>query len=58
MTIILNPTYELLRAWVEQIPVIFALQGKIIYDARNQIRFITAPNGDEVCVKRFHAPSF
>ena len=58
MTIILNPTYELLRAWVEQIPVIFALQGKIIYDARNQIRFITAPNGDEVCVKRFHAPRF
>ncbi len=39
-------------------PENFAEQGEVIYDSRNQIRFITAPDGSELCVKRFHAPAF
>ena len=53
---VLNPAYESLRVWVESVPRIFAEQGEVIYDARNQIRLITAPDGKELCVKRFHAP--
>ena len=58
MRIVINPTYEHLRAWIEALPETFAKQGKVIYDARNQIRIITAPDGTELCVKRFHAPRF
>ncbi len=56
MMTVLNPAYESLRVWVESVPRIFAEQGEVIYDARNQIRLITAPDGSELCVKRFHAP--
>ena len=35
---VLNPAYESLRVWVESVPRIFAEQGEVIYDARNQIR--------------------
>ena len=55
MTVI-NPAFESLRAWIESMPSLFAKQGEVIYDARNQIRLITAPDGTETCVKRFHAP--
>lgn len=40
------------------IPAIFAQGGEVIYDARNQIRAFTAPDGTKVCVKRFHKPRF
>lgn len=56
MTSIVNPTYESLRPWIESIPSLFEQSGEVIYDARNQIRLITAPDGTETCVKRFHAP--
>ena len=55
MTVI-HPTYEHLRAWIEALPDTFEKQGEVIYDARNQIRLIVAPDGTETCVKRFHAP--
>ena len=58
MKILINPTYESLRPWIESLPETFAQQGEVIYDARNQIRIILAPNGKEMCVKRFHAPRF
>jgi tRNA A-37 threonylcarbamoyl transferase component Bud32 len=54
--IVIHSSYEHLRAWIEQLPETFAQQGKVIYDARNQIRMITAPDGTETCVKRFRAP--
>ena len=54
--IVIHPKYEHLRTWIEHLPETFALQGEVIYDARNQIRLITAPDGTETCVKRFHAP--
>lgn len=58
MKIVINPTYEHLREWIEQVPNTFAQQGKVIYDARNQIRRMEAPDGTEVCIKRFHQPRF
>ncbi len=58
MKTVLNPAYQSLEAWVESVPRIFSEQGEVIYDARNQIRIMTAPDGNEVCVKRFHAPRF
>ena len=54
---IVNPQYEYLRDWINLLPENFTLQGEVIYNARNQIRFITAPDGTELCVKRFHTPA-
>ncbi|MBR1878073.1 MAG: tyrosine protein kinase [Paludibacteraceae bacterium] len=56
MKIVINPTYEVLREWITTLPERFAHEGEVIYDARNQIRLMTAPDGKEYCVKRFHAP--
>ncbi len=58
MKIVINPTYEGWRKWIVQLPENFAQQGKVIYDARNQIRLMQAPDGTPVCVKRFHKPAF
>lgn len=58
MKIVLNPAYESLEAWVKSVPYIFAEQGEVIYDARNQIRIMHGPDGGELCVKRFHTPRF
>ena len=58
MKIVINPTYEGWREWIAQLPENFAQQGKVIYDARNQIRLMQAPDGTPVCVKRFHKPAF
>lgn len=58
MTIAINPKYEHLRAWIEQVPETIFQQGEVIYDARNQIRRMQAPDGTDVCIKRFHQPRF
>lgn len=58
MKTVINPTYESLREWIEAIPTLFAQQGEVIYDERNQVRTLTAPDGTKVCVKRFHVPRF
>lgn len=58
MKVVLNPKYENLRPWIEQLPEHFEKEGRIIYNARNQIRIMRASDGSEVCVKRFHAPRF
>lgn len=55
MKIVLNPTYEHLRAWVMSLPEQFDRQGEVIYEERNCIRTIQAA-GLRLCVKRFHAP--
>lgn len=56
MTLVIHPTYEPLREWIQALPTTFAQTGEVIYDARNQIRLMQAPDGSDVCVKRFHAP--
>lgn len=58
MRIVINSTYQYLREWIESVPDIFARQGEVIYDARNQIRVMQTPDGTNVCVKRFHKPRF
>ncbi|MCQ2341186.1 MAG: lipopolysaccharide kinase InaA family protein [Paludibacteraceae bacterium] len=56
--IIINPTYESLREWIEQLPNTFSTQGKIIYNARNQIRIINGPDGKVYNVKRYCCPKW
>ena len=58
MKIVTDPKYDSWREWLEQLPATFSEQGKVIYDARNQIRIMNGWDGSEVCVKRFHAPRF
>lgn len=58
MRVVIAPEYEHLRTWIEALPDTFESQGKVIYDARNQIRVITLPDGLQVNVKRYHAPRF
>lgn len=53
----LNPKYESLRAWLEQLPDTFCHGGEVIYNARNQIRKFEVDNLT-LCVKRFHQPRF
>ena len=38
MTLVLNPRYERLRNFLQQVPMTFAEAGQVLYDGRNQIR--------------------
>lgn len=58
MKVVIRPEYEYLREWIETLPQTFEQQGEVIYNARNQIRVVTLPNGLCVNVKRFHRPAF
>lgn len=58
MKIVINPKYESLRSWIEQISDTFDQDGDILYDARNRIRAKSAPDGQLMCVKRFCCPTF
>ena len=50
---LLNPKYEHLRGWLERLPEEFERLGEVIYDKRNQLRVIEAPDGNLVNVKRY-----
>ena len=50
---LLNEKYEHLREWLEQLPESFGRLGKVIYDRRNQLRVIEAPDGTLVNAKRY-----
>lgn len=54
---LLNNKYHLMRPWLERLPERFEQLGEVIYDKRNQLRVITAPDGTLVNVKRFCVPS-
>lgn len=56
MQIVISQKYESLRPWIERIPADFEKSGKVIYDARNQIR-VVEHNGLKINVKRFHIPA-
>ena len=49
----INKKYEHLRGWLERLPEDFEHLGEVIYDKRNQLRVIEAPDGTLVNVKRF-----
>ena len=54
----INDKYEYMRTFVESIPEIFEHTGEILYDKRNRIKKIIAPDGTPINVKRYHVPSF
>ena len=54
--ITINPKYEHLRTFIEQIPAVFDCQGEEIYHMRNIIKVMQAPDGTAVNVKRYHVP--
>lgn len=50
---LVNPKYEHLRGWLEKLPEEFERLGEVIYDKRNQLRVIEAPDGTLVNAKRY-----
>ena len=52
----INPKYEYLRAFIESIPDVFEKEGREIYNKRNLIKVLTAPDGTQINVKRYHVP--
>lgn len=56
MEITINPKYEYMAEFVSSIPDNFNHLGKVIYDGRNVIRVISAPNGEIINVKKYHSP--
>lgn len=57
MKIVINPTYEHLRKFIENIPDSFEREGKVIYSGRNLIK-VMETDGMEVNVKRYGIPAF
>ena len=53
---LINPKYEHLREWLERLPEDFERLGEVIYDKRNQLRVIEAPDGTLVNAKRYCLP--
>jgi len=58
INITLSPDMEYLREWLMTVPNRFFVEGQVIYNARNQIRTFTLPDGRLVNIKRFHTPAF
>lgn len=50
---LINKKYEHLREWLERLPDDFERLGEVIYDKRNQLRVIEAPDGTLVNAKRY-----
>ena len=53
---LLNEKYKHLEEWLELLPEKFEQLGEVIYDRRNQLRVITAPDGTLVNAKRYCVP--
>ena len=53
---LINPKYKHLGEWLERLPEDFERLGDVIYDKRNQLRVITAPDGSLLNVKRYCVP--
>lgn len=52
----INPKYEYLRDFIGNIPLVFEQEGREIYHKRNLIKVLTAPDGTQINVKRYHVP--
>lgn len=57
MKIVVNPTYEHLRNFIENIPDTFEKKGRVIYSGRNLIKVMNV-DGVEINVKRYGVPAF
>lgn len=53
---LINPKYEHLREWLERLPEDFEQLGEVIYNRRNQLRVIKAPDGTLINAKRYCIP--
>ena len=53
---LINPKYEGLCGWLKKLPDNFERLGTVIYDKRNQLRVIEAPDGTLVNTKRYCIP--
>ena len=53
---LINEKYMHLREWLERLPEQFEQLGEVIYDKRNQLRVIEAPDGTLVNAKRYCKP--
>ena len=58
MKIVINPKYEYLRDWIEQMPSFFEGSGEIVYKARNILKVFSLKNGMDVNIKRYRKPHF
>lgn len=56
MQLIINQAYQFLESWLQTLPERFDKEGKVVYDARNQIRVIHVQDGLCVNVKRYGIP--
>lgn len=54
---LINSKYQHLREWLGRLPEEFEQLGEVIYDSRNQLRVIQAPDGTLVNVKRYCEPN-
>ena len=57
MKIVISPTYEHLRGFIERLPDIFESEGRTIYSGRNLIKVMKV-NGVDINVKRYGVPAF
>ena len=55
MKIIVNPSFEHLRSFVEELPARFADEGKMIHNGRNKIKVFNV-GSTEINVKRYRRP--
>ena len=53
---LINKKYQHLEQWLEGLPEEFERLGEVIYDKRNQLRVIEAPDGTLVNAKRYCVP--
>lgn len=58
MKIEINQQYSNIKEWVEQLPQNFDNLGEIIYQARNTLKKMQLPNGEEIVVKKYAIPIF
>lgn len=53
MKILLNPKYESLRPWLEGLESRFEAEGQTLRNGRDLIKTLRAPDGRQLCVKRY-----
>lgn len=58
MKIKINEKYRNIKDWVEQLPQNFDQQGEVVYQARNILKKMQLPTGEEVVVKKYAIPIF
>lgn len=55
MKIVINPQYNQLQPFIQQIPSLFNQEGELVYTARNQLKMFEV-SGYQIIVKRYKVP--